>query len=438
MEKLMLSVVLSILKFLINRFTQTRLNISCSLARRKRANLAHVVFIGITGSAGKTLAKELTANILASFGACRKTHDSYNRIWAVASVIRHTGKSYRYCVAEIGASGPGTVRRSAELFQPDVAVLTVIGREHYSAFKSIERIAAEKEELIAALPPDGTAILNIDDLNVRAIGERCSRRVIWIGKGEGATLRLLEARSLWPEPLKIDFDYQGNIYSVQTQLHGTYQALSVLASLGVALTLDLPLDRAIAAIGRMRPVRGRMEPVIDKQGVMFIRDDVKAPQWSLHAPMEFLKGIKADRKIAILGTISDSTGDSTKRYKKIGREFRQAFDKVIFVGPHAHRGQRARKDENDMSIQGFYNIRAAADYLQTFLQKGDMVLLKGSNGANHLVRLFLDRNRSVACWKEDCREEISCEECREVHHQSPFVSLIAPVTRHMIKLDVDA
>ena len=131
--------------------------------------------------------------ILAGFGLCRKTHLSYNMIWAIAAAVLHTGKAHRYCVAEIGAAGPGTMDEPVRLFKPDIAVLTLIGRDHYSAYKSMERLAAEKEKLITALSQDGTAVLNIDDPAVRAIGERCNRRVIWIGEGAGATLRLLRS-----------------------------------------------------------------------------------------------------------------------------------------------------------------------------------------------------------------------------------------------------
>lgn len=435
---MMISPVRTAYRFIKSRFTKTRLDVLCFLARRRRKKMDHVAYVGITGSAGKTLTKELTASILAQFGFCRKTTGSYNKTWAVAYAVWHTKKTHRYCVAEVAAYGPGTIEKSTDILQPAISVLTVIGRDHYSAYKSNDLIASEKEKLITALPPDGVAVLNRDDPKVRMIGERCNRRVIWIGKGEGAELHLKEASSLWPEPLVLSFEYQGRFYKVRTQLHGAYQALSVMASLGVALALDLPLEKAIDAISRVAPLNGRMQPVSDNQGVVFIRDDYKSPHWSFGAPIEFLKDARASRKIVIIGTISDASQKSTKLYKQVCRKVREVADVVIFVGQHAHRGLRGREDQDDMSVQGFRRIRDAADYLQSLLRNGDLVLIKGSHDDNHLCRLVLNRTRPVRCWKDRCGEEMYCGVCPQVYRPSLLSSLSTPVVRRLRNLDADA
>ena len=142
---------------------------------------------------------------------------------------------------------------------------------------------------------------------MRSIGEGCNRRIIWFGEGAGATLRLREARSRWPDPLTLFFEYQNKTYEVRTQLHGTHMAIPVLASLGVALAADLPLEKAIVAIAQVQPTEGRMQVVSGDDGVVFIRDDSKAPHWSLNAPLEFLREARADRKVAVVGTISDAS-----------------------------------------------------------------------------------------------------------------------------------
>lgn len=183
-----------------NLFKQVKLKIKylCSILQRRRIN--HVTFIGITGSAAKTMTKDLTAAILADFGSCQKTFLSYNSLFSIVRTVLKTRKVHRYCVMELAGFGPGTLDRSIGLLKPDIAVITVIGRDHYSAFGSSEAIALEKGKVVRALSPHGTAVLNIDDPLVRSIGKGCNRRIIWFGEGEGATLRLREARSRWPEP----------------------------------------------------------------------------------------------------------------------------------------------------------------------------------------------------------------------------------------------
>src|SRR3990172_7377434 len=165
-----------------------------------RRRLTDVTFIGITGSAGKTTTKDLSATILSVFGPCTSTFMSENEHVYIAQTILSATRRHQFCVVEVSGNRPNYLNLPIRLLKPDIAVLTVIARDHFQAFKSIEAIAAEKGKLVAALPPDGTAVLNFDDPLVRSIGERCNRRVIWVGKGEGATLRLREARSQWPGP----------------------------------------------------------------------------------------------------------------------------------------------------------------------------------------------------------------------------------------------
>jgi UDP-N-acetylmuramoyl-tripeptide--D-alanyl-D-alanine ligase len=401
------------------------LKIRYLLAGLHRRRINHVTFIGITGSAGKSTTTDLAAAILAQFGPCQQTFQ-YNMLSTIIGRVWHTRKAHRYCVAELSTYGPGTLDLSVRLFKPDIAVITMIGRDHYSAFKSMEAIAAEKEKVVLALPPHGTAVLNIDDPLVRKMGERCHRRIIWFGKCEGATLRLIEVHSRWPEPLTLQFDYQDRIYEVRTQLHGTHMAIPVLASLGVALAADLPLEKAITAIAQVQPIEGRMQMMIGNDGVVFIRDDCKAPHWSLREPLTFLQEARADRKVAIVGMISDVSGDNTQKYKKFCRQIRESADIVVFVGPHAHRALRARQNESDTTIQGFSSIRHAATYLQTELRKGDLVLLKGSFKADHLLRLIINRDRPIQCWKDQCNMEVFCDKCPSLYKLSPDTSFAHP------------
>ena len=314
--------------------------IRCIVANVYRKRLDHVTFIGITGSAGKTTTKDMTASILSDFAPCKKTNLSCNTLRAIPATIWYTRKSHRYCVAELSANGPNTLEESVRIFKPDIAVLTCIGRDHYAAYKSMEALAAEKEKIVSYLSPHGTAILNIDDPLVRTIGERCNRRIVWFGESAGAELRLLEARSCWPNPLVLFLEYRGKTYEIRTQLHGTHMVVPVMASLAVALVADLPLKKAISALEQFQPVEGRMQPKVSNDGVVFIRDDWKAPYWSINEPLKFFKEASAKRKIIIVGTISDASGDYGPKYKNILKTCQEFADSVVFIGPHALRALR--------------------------------------------------------------------------------------------------
>lgn len=375
----------------------------------------HVTVVGITGSAGKTTTKDLTAAILSDFGACQSTDRSANEPLPIARLVGGLRRSHRFCVVELSENAPGCLDLPLKIGRPNIAVLTLIGRDHYSAFRSIEAIARETGKLVSALDPDEVAVLNIDDPLIRKIGESSNRRVIWVGESRGATIRLVEARSVWPEPLTLSVAFEGVTRTVRTRLHGSHLALSVLAALGVAVALKLPLDRVIAVLEEVGPTEGRMQVVEADDGVTFVRDDWKAPHWSLQQPLDFLEAARASRKIAVVGTVSDSPKSPSRRYPAIAREVRKVADLAIFVGPDAFRALKARSSPDDASIQAFERLRGARDHLNGVLRPGDLVLLKGTNPSDHLVRLIIDRSTPVQCWRQDCRLTRFCDGCPWLH-----------------------
>jgi UDP-N-acetylmuramoyl-tripeptide--D-alanyl-D-alanine ligase len=398
---------------LIRRRKNAEDHIRLVFARLNRRLHSRIPVIGITGSTGKTTTKDLCTWVLSEFGNCLSPNRSMNTHDSVARLIAKLRQRHKFCVVELSEGAPGYLDLPLRITRPNVVVLTVLGREHYSAFRSLEAIAEEVAKAVTALQPGGVAVLNIDDPLIRRIGEESGRRVIWIGKAEGATIRLMEARSIWPEPLTLSVTHGGDTYTIRTRLHGKHLAGAVLATLGVAVALELSLQRVIAALETVEATEGRMQPV-EADGIVFLRDDWKAPHWSFQAPLEFLRDARARRKIAVVGTVSDSADSPSRRYPKIAREVLKVVDLAIFVGPDAFRALKARSSPQDDSIQAFVRLADARDYLKSVQQSGDLVLLKGTNKQDHLGRLALDRSTSVRCWSDLCRRNILCGFCREL------------------------
>lgn len=401
-------------------YRRTRRWTTFARAAARRTRLPGVTFVGITGSAGKTTTKDLAGQILATAGPCATTPASENEHLYVAQTILRAERLHRFCVVEVSASAPGYLDLSLRLLRPQIGVLTTIGSDHFKSFRSVEAIAREKGKLIASLPREGTAVLNRDDPLVRTIGERASCHVIWVGESSDADIRLCEASSNWPEPLKLAIEHKGERHEISTHLHGTHLALPVLSALGIALAAGIPLPAAISALSRAAPSEGRMEVVHGSDGVTFVRDDWKAPHWSVKAPLQFLRDAKAARRVVVFGTISDMTGDASGKYKGLARDTRAWADLVVFVGPNALRA--VSRHAGDESVRGFPEIRGAAAYLRDALKAGDLVLLKGSNKADHLVRLVLDRERPVQCWETRCGFPRFCGSCSMLYSplaQSP-------------------
>ncbi|WP_162525019.1 aminoacyl-tRNA hydrolase [Marinobacter sp. BW6] len=381
--------------------------------------LKNVCFIGITGSAGKTTVKDLSASILGATAECYSTPRSMNYPDGIAKILLSVKPRNKYCVLEVSGGNPGDLDRPLRLFTPTISVLTLVARDHFKAHKSLQAIAREKGKLISALPADGVAVLNIDDPLVRSIGEDCNRQVIWVGKSEGAILRLVSARSRWPKPLMLDVGYEGDIHEVRTSLYGKHLALSVISALGVGLAAGIPLTKAISAVAEVRPPEGRMEIVTNENGVTFLRDDWKAPHWSFPAPLEFMAEAEAQRKILVIGTLSDYSLSASKLYPKVARQALEVGDIVIFVGPHAPRAAKAKRDTGAENLHAFSEIRDAAIFLNSLLEPGDLVLLKGSNKADHLVRLMYHWQSPVSCWLSQCGIQDFCGDCPRLYKPMP-------------------
>ncbi|MFZ6751465.1 aminoacyl-tRNA hydrolase [Undibacterium sp. Ren11W] len=388
-----------------------------SLTRWHRKQLNHTIFVGITGSAGKTTTKDLIAGILTShFSDGNQTSGTLNTSEYTPATILGTRRSDAFCVVEISGHRPREMDLPLSLVRPTVGVVTNIGFDHISAFKTREAIALEKSKLIRGLGVDGIAVLNADDALVMQMAEHCVGRVVSFGVSASATLRAEQIQSVWPARLSLKVIWEGETVTVHTQLCGKHWAPAVLAALATGLALGVPLAVAVAAIAAVSPFEGRMQPV-QVNDITFIRDDWKAPFSSIAPACDFMREAKAARKIIVIGTISDYFGDRGPRYLEAARLSLASADCIIFVGSNSSAALRAKKSSAD-KLFAFPTIQDAENYLATYLMAGDLVLLKGSAKADHLQRLLLARTSTVQCWRSDCHLNQFCLDCGALYRSA--------------------
>lgn len=352
------------------------LHVGVAVARTHRRRLKNTAFVGVTGSVGKTTTKELAAAVLGTELTGTWSQANHNALANLGRTILRTRRRHGYCVLEVAAWYPGSVARIARLVQPTIAVVTRIGLDHYTAFRSREATALEKRALVDALPSDGCAVLNADDPLVIAMAEGFEGRVVSFGESPAATLRATEIRSVWPDPLTFRVHHEGRDWPVRTRLHGKHVSLAVLAALGVGVAVGVPIERALEAVEAFEPVPGRMSPV-NHRGATFMRDDAKASLWSFPPVLEFLSDAHAERKLFVVGTISDYSGPGSRRYRALAEEALGVVDKIVFVGPNSRHALRARGDVAER-VHAFETLAEAREYLNGELRPGDLILLKGS------------------------------------------------------------
>jgi UDP-N-acetylmuramyl pentapeptide synthase len=388
------------------------------LHRTALARFGKASFIGITGSCGKTTTTELISSILENEGPVHKSSDTNTPLFIAKALLEVSYKD-RFCVAEVSAHQPGAISKSLKLLRPDIGVVTHIGKDHHSYYRNLEATAAEKVKLVEALRQNGTAVLNADDPYVYAMRKRTSARVITYGFSDEAMVRCENVSCRWPDPMSLDVCFEGNRYHLQTRLLGSHWAWAVLAALSTAVASGVGIARGIGILEIFEPVPSRMSQHTMPDGVVFIRDDNKAPLWTIKACVDFLRDAQADRKILVVGSISDTPKGDSQRCRAVIRQAEDAVDRLFFVGAHARSALKAKADGDEGRIMAFDNLHSLNSYFADYLKSGDLVLLKGSKKVDHLQRLILSRTNDVQCWRQDCMRKRFCSGCRL--QQSPFV-----------------
>ena len=359
------------------------------LAVQYRSILKKVTFIGITGSYAKTTTKNLIASILRGRARTSATKGTLNSPPQIIKTILRTTPFHHACVIELGASGPGSLDRGIRLAAPSVAVITHVGLDHYSAFRSREAVAVEKSKLVAALPATGVAILNADDPLVLAMGEKTGARKILYGiQSPEADLRASHIRSSWPDRLTFTVHADDRAFPVETKLCGKHWVPAVLAALGTALAMNLTPEEALPSIAAFDPPERRMSPLPLGLNITIIRDDYKAPYLSVPSCLDFLRDAQAKRKIFILGTLSDYPGDSSRKYKRVLKEALSVAEKVFLVGPfRAHIASKLSETGFAGRTRGFVSMDDLARHLCETSEPGDLILTKGARNPDRFDRL---------------------------------------------------
>lgn len=395
-----------------------RLWLLYALAYLWRRMLFRTTFIAITGSVGKTTAKECMAAILSTQFSTASTLNNQNDRYGVPRTILRVRPWHRFAVIEMGTDGPGLIKRSAQLVRPHVAIVLTVARSHTKVFSSLEEIAVEKSSLLDAVLPSGLAILNADDSSVRLMASSCRCQVKTFGLSPGQDLWADEVSSAWPEPLTLRVHTRSEVEWVRTKLVGRHWANSVLAGIAGALACGVPLKAAAAAVANVEPFPARMQPIKLPNGATMIRDELNGSYDTWQAAVKVLGDSQAARRVLVMSDVSDWHKKSMKardRNKELGRIASRVAEVAIFVSEHAHHAVKAAvaAGMHPDSVHGFTNLLKAAEHLKSELRHGDLVLLRG-RATDHLSRICFAQFGEIGCWKTHCGKTIVCDHCNEL------------------------
>ena len=332
------------------------------LGAAARARLPDRV-VGITGSVGKTSVKDLLAAVLARPFRTAASPRSFNNELGLPLTLLNAPADAEAVVLEMGARGRGHIAALCEVARPTVGVVTTVGMAHTELFGSVEEVAVAKGELVEALPPSGTAVLNADQPLVAAMAGRTRATVVRFGAAGDVRAEHVEVG----DDLRARFTLVSPWGAVPVRLaaRGEHQVANALAAAAAAVAAGATLDDVAAGLSEAAVSAWRMELVTAPSGAVVLNDAYNANPVSTAAALRSLARLPARRRVAVLGGMAELGEGSAAAHREVGDLARSLGVRIVAVGAPDYGGE----DVPDL---------AAALAALGPVGEGDAVLVKGS------------------------------------------------------------
>lgn len=399
------------------RTAQRILEPTLRVLARRVVGRYHPVVVGVTGSVGKTSTVQACALVLSALGTVHVSPKNYNNElgaplavlgvdsggrslfgWA-AVIARGALLAYaprrRYpawLVLELAADKPGDLAYLVGFLGPRIGVVTTVAAAHLESFGTVSAVAAEKGTLVAALPADGTAILNADEPLVAAMANLTSARVLTYGFKPQAGLQAKSVRTTYSTDA--DGRLRGGIAcavsfgaaSVPLQLPnvlGDAMIYAPLAALAVGVAQGLQLREAAAAVSSFTPPPGRLRLIAGIKRTSIIDDSYNSSPAAAQLAVRVLQSVPSHdaKKIAVLGDMLELGAMTAAAHQELGAQVARAkVDTLVTVGELGRDIARGAREAGmfEQAVFTFPDPAAAGRFLQDRLEPGDVLLVKGS------------------------------------------------------------
>lgn len=333
--------------------------------------------VGITGSNGKTTTRALTASVLAHLGPVCATTGNLNNHLGLPMVLSRLQAAHRSAVIEMGANHVGDIAQLARWAQPSIGIITQAGDAHLEGFGSRDAIARGKGELIEALPANGIAILNADDVYLPLWTEMAgARRIIRFGLGMAAQVRAVDIDA-HREHLDFSLQIPGGQARVRLAMVGQHNLYNALAAAAAGVALGLSADDIAAGLASARGESGRLRVLETTDGLRIADDSYNANPGSMRAGLDWLAAQPPPRW-AVLGAMAELGAASDQAHCDVGAHAAQrGIERLVVVGEAA----RGMARGFGPAAEWFSGRDEAIAALSSARAKGVTVLIKGSRSA---------------------------------------------------------
>ena len=341
--------------------------------------------VAITGSAGKTTTKELTAEFLAAkFSVFRNKGNLNNQIGLPLSLLELRTRP-EVAVVELGMNHPGEIRTLVGIAEPEVRVWTNVGDAHLGFFVSADAIANAKGEILEGARGTDLLVANADDARVISHVSRFTGRTVTFGVSERADVRATDIQHRGLDGVAATMTTPRGHVHLSTSLLGLGNLSNVLAAAAVALDFGIPLDVIAERAASMRPAAHRGALLRLPGGVTLIDDSYNSSPAALKQSLATVAvATGSARKVAVLGEMLELGEHASRLHRECGRAAAEAgLDLLIAVGGDPARELADAARAAGLPEANVMHVGTSAEAAERALERvrpGDLVLVKGSRG----------------------------------------------------------
>ena len=347
----------------------------------RRQHTAGVV--AITGSAGKTTTKEMTAAILHRGNRTLKNQGNHNNLIGLPITLLKLEASHRWAVLEMGMNRRGEIARLTEIANPDAAVILNVGMAHLEGLGSIDGVAEAKTEIIAQSSPETRIILNGDDKVLMKHAARFDRKFVTFGLAEGNHIRAIHMEPFGHQGMYFDLTCEGNTWPIQLNVPGVHNVKNALAAAAVGLCIEEPSEHIVKGLAAFEGVKGRFQSIPLNGDIFLIDDSYNANPSALKAALHSAASMvpKEGRFIVALGDMLELGETAVSAHREAGGRVAESKASWFFaMGAHAEDTRKgavlAGMPSNHIVIAKTHDELTAGIIEKT--EPGDVILLKGS------------------------------------------------------------
>jgi UDP-N-acetylmuramoyl-tripeptide--D-alanyl-D-alanine ligase len=348
-----------------------------AVAAAYRRKFKSLKVVGITGSSGKTTTKEMVCAVLGTRYKVHANQGNFNNDLGVPMTLTRLERTHTAAVIEMGMNHAGEIRTLARMAAPQVGVITNIGDAHRGHFRDRKALTKAKAELLAELPAQGMAVINLDDPNLATRGR--DRRITF-GINERADVRI-EHASVHLKGTHVVLEYAGKKQAMWLKTYGAHQALNAAAAVATGLALKVPFEAACRALAKYRPQAMMRSQLIKIGPHHVIHDAYNSNPQSAAAAVRLLAELPANgQRIFVAGSMLELGDYSPEAHRQLGAEAAICgLQGLITVGSEARVMQ-----ERAQGIRRKAHVAVAEDVVKKLWPwlspEGDLILVKGSRG----------------------------------------------------------